>query len=533
MPAAAPGSRLRNWVRLGSLACVIAIGVPPHPGPAVAQVSELRGLVIGIDQYPRLGERARLDGAVNDARDIADALRRAGARDLIVLLDGEASKARIAQSWQELTARSAAGDRLVFSYAGHGSQEPEPKGRNGEPDGKNENFILGGFSAEAPFNVERIVDDEMFDWLKQADDKGLRVIFIADACYSGGMYRSISTNVVKFRKVTIPEITEDQLTLPPPAFANVSPSDFRNVTFVSGSEESRVVPEVRIEGQSRGALSYAFARAIEGAADRDGDGSITQEELVSFVVPKVHSLAEGQQSPQVLPVRASREALIGAQKSAPETPSSLEIDLLKVAVVGGSSQALEGVPGVSLVADPSKADVFWDVGKGVVEHLIGGRVAEGVDERSVIPVMAKWATLKWLQTNAKGAPGQFTLKSGNQRYQPGSQIALSFQGAELPYLTLFNLAPDGRVEFFLQPYEVNRDWRGRRADWKFRPDKPPFGSEHMVAILTEEPLIEFHKSLMAMSSADGAAGLRSVVETTLSGRQFQLGLIGIYTGEGG
>ena len=498
-----------------------------------AWAGELRGLVIGIDEYPRLGQAARLEGAVNDARDIAEVLKDNRAAEVVLLVDAEATKDRISSAWRDLIGRSVSGDTVVLSYAGHGSQEPEPPGRKGEPDGKNENFILGGYGSDAPHNRERIVDDEIFEWLKSADDKGVRVVFIADSCHSGTMYRNAAAKAVRFRNVTIPEITDDQLVLPPPAFADTTPDDFQSVTFIGATEESRLVPEVNIEGKARGALSYSFARAVEGSADRDGDGQITQAELVSFLVPKVHALVEGQQSPQVLPVRAGGEALIVGQRAAAEKPPASEADLLKVAIIGGESKALAGMPGVQLVGDAAQSELFWDVGTGLVEHLIGGRVAEGVDEKSIVPVVSKWATLKWLQAHAKGAPGQFILHSGNQRYKPGSEISLSFEGAELPYLTLFNLAPDGRVEFFVEPFEVNLDWRGRKAEWKFRPDKPPFGSEHMVAVLTEEPLSDLHDALKSMSNADRAVGLRNLLEAVLGERRFQLGLIGIYTGEGG
>ena len=57
----------------------------------------------------------------------------------------------------------------------------------------------------------------------------------------------------------------------------------------------------------------------------------------------------------------------------------------------------------------------------------------------------------------------------------------------MPYLTLFNLPPDGRVEFFMpaNEKETDFDWRGRTMSERFKVDKPPYGAEHMVAILTE------------------------------------------------
>lgn len=495
----------------------------------------IRGLVIGIDQYPNLGAKAQLAGAVNDARDIAQALAKAGAQDVVLLVDGEATKVKIAETWKALVTRAEPGDTLIFSYAGHGSQEPEPAGRNGEPDGLNENFILGGFSPRGIQAAERIVDDEVFDWLKMADDKGVKAILIADSCHSGTMYRSVSEdNGLRYRNLTIPQITDDQLLLPPPASARATPDDFRTVTFVGATEEGRTIPEVRIEGQMRGALSYSFARAVEGGADRNGDGQITQEELVSFLVPSVFQLVQGQQAPQVLPLRATGEPLVAAAEKT-DQPKVVEksADALLVHVTGGDGSALSGLTDVILTDTAAAADLVWDMATGNVEHVVGGRVAENADAKAIIPIIAKWATLKWLGNHASGAPGKFILHSGNQRYKPGEHIELSFDGAERPYMTLFNLAPDGRVEFFVEPEEVNIDWRNRKSDWKLTPKEPPFGAEHLVAVLTDEPLPSFHAALQSMSSAERAVGLRGIVEAVLGGRQFQLGLASIYTGTGG
>ena len=57
----------------------------------------------------------------------------------LVLMNGDATKDRVAASWQELLGKAKGGDNIVFSYEGHGSQEPEPAGRHDEADGLNEN----------------------------------------------------------------------------------------------------------------------------------------------------------------------------------------------------------------------------------------------------------------------------------------------------------------------------------------------------------------------------------------------------------
>lgn len=513
----------------------MALGLATAMLAATPAVAALRGLVIGIDQYPNFGPKNQLEGAVNDARDIAQALAKAGARDVTLLVNGDATKARISDSWLKLVERAARGDTLVLTYAGHGSQEPEPAGRNQESDGLNENFILGGFSPQGKKASERIVDDEMYQWLKMADDKGLKTIFVADSCHSGTMYRSISPdNGVHYRYVTIPPISDDELVLPPPENATATPDSFHDVTFISGTEDSRSVPEVRIHGAERGALSYSFARALEGAADRNGDHEITQEELVSYLVPSVFQLVQGQQTPQVLPLRARGEALVpAAEATAQPKVTAPSQDALRVHVIGGDGASIASVPDVVVVAKAAEADLIWNRNDGSVEHVVGGRVAENVDARAMIPIIAKWASLKWLHNHATGAPGEFILRSGNQRYRPGEKIDVSFSGAERPYITLFNLAPDGRVEFFVEPDEVNVDWRGRTANWTFTPEKPPFGAEHLVALFTDQPMTRLHAALQSMSSAERAVGLRGILDAALAGKAFQFGVANIYTGTGG
>ncbi len=500
--------------------------------PAMAAI---KGLIIGIDKYVNLGPQNQLNGAVNDARDIAQALGKAGAKDITLLVNSDANKAQIGEDWAKLVGRSQPGDTLVFSYAGHGSREPKPGGADKNGEKYNENFILAGFAPHGKQSGERIIGYEMNAWLKLADDKGIKTIFIADSCHSGHMYRSIGAdNGVHYRFLTIPKITDDQLKLPPPTVANATPADFEHLTFVGATDDAHTIPEVRIGNQMRGALSYSFARAIEGGADRNHDGEITQEELVSYLVPKIFQLVQGQQNPQVLPIRTRGEALI-ASAPEPTQPKVVpkDVDALAVRVIDGDGASLAALPDVRLTDQSEKADLVWNVNTGSVEQVVGGVVAEHVDANAMIPIVAKWATLKWLGNHAAGAPGEFILRSGNQRYKPGEEIDVAFKGAERPYITLFNLAPNGRVEFFVEPDEVNIDWRNRKAEWKFTPEKPPFGAEHLVAIFTDKPLPAFQEALKSMSSADRAVGLRGIVEAALTGVPFQFGVASIYTGKGG
>ena len=504
-------------------------------GPAWG--ASLYGLTIGIDDYE--GTANDLDGAVNDAEDVAQALRRLGADQVISLSNGEATKDRIVASWSELVGKAKAGDTIVFSYAGHGSQEPEPPGRHDEADGRNENFLLGGYQTSGPKTRERIVDDEMFEWMKQADDKGVKVVLVADSCHSGGMERSASASGVKFRKGNFPALTDDRLTPAPEEFAKLTETDFNSVTFVGAVAEDKLVPEVTVDGKKRGALSWAFSRALEGRADKDGDGEVSELELLSYIVPAVHALVESQQTPQVLPLRARSVPLVTLREAGtPQAAAPADDDALKLklAVVGGDAGAVASLPFVTIVADKAQADLVWSA-DGKVEHVVGGVVAENVDGESIKGVVSKWAALKWLNHQAALAPMPAKLVSGNQRYAVGDLVKVEIAGAKYPHLTLFNLPPDGHVEFYVpdpnKPEEATKDWSQEPLHETFKVDKPPYGAEHMVAIFSKNDLADLHAALASMNTPERAEALRPMLEQALKGQDAQIGVIDIYTGAGG
>jgi hypothetical protein len=504
---------------------------------APASAAELYGLVIGIDDY--VGEGNDLDGAANDAQDVAQSLTRAGAKEVVRLVNAEASKERIHAAWKDLTAKAQPGDTIVFTYAGHGSQEPEPKGRHDEADGLNENFLLGKFLPFGPGTKERILDDEMFEWVQEADKKGVKVVFVADSCHSGGMERSASAPGVRFRKMETPTIATDQLHLPPPEISKLTEDDFDNVTFVGAVAEDKLTPEVTIDGRKRGALSWAFARALEGRADKDGDGQVSELELLGYVVPAVHAQVESQQTPQVLPLRARSVALLTLREgTAPAAAPAGSDDLkLKVAVEGGDGTAFADLPYATVVADKTQADLVWSVPEGKVEHVVGGVVAEKVDATSIKGVVSKWAALKWLKHQAALVPAEANLTTGNQRYAIGDRVKIEMKGAKYPHLTMFNLPPDGHVEFFIpdpsKPLEATKDWSRETIREEFKVDRPPYGAEHMVAIFSKDGLPDLHAALQSMTTPERSEALRPVLEQSLAGKDVQIGVIDIYTGAGG
>ncbi|MEI6412685.1 MAG: caspase family protein [Pseudomonadota bacterium] len=278
------------------------------PAPAEKAItstqSGIRGLVIGIDKYPKVSN-GDLDGAANDAWDLASALRQAGAKEVRLLMDRDATRQAVLEGWRELIKSGQPDDLLVFSFAGHGSQEPE-RVKGSEADGLDETLLLSGYSPTPPGNVERLIDDEIGELLQEAVKARRRVLFIADACHSGTMTRGFDTRVRPFKVRALPTqtIVDDHLPPPNPQAAILEPENLEGVTSFGAVQDNELAPESIINGQSRGALSWAMARALRGEADLNHDGQITDGELATFVREAVRTKMEGQQHPSVSKTRA-------------------------------------------------------------------------------------------------------------------------------------------------------------------------------------------------------------------------------------
>ena len=147
----------------------------------------IRALVIGIDRYEPV---IPLKGSVADARDIEAALRQGDVNDIRTLIDADASRSNILQTFSDLVQRTGPNDLIILSVAGHGSQEPE-RVKGSEPDGLEDVFLLPGFEPTPLGSLQRILGSEFNHFIRQFELKGAKVLFVADTCHGGGMTRDI------------------------------------------------------------------------------------------------------------------------------------------------------------------------------------------------------------------------------------------------------------------------------------------------------------------------------------------------------
>ncbi|GAB7186787.1 hypothetical protein ATKI12_6618 [Kitasatospora sp. Ki12] len=207
-----------------------------------------RAVIVGIDTYPE----SPLYGCVNDANDMAACLSLEQYDfDCNVLLNSQATRAKILQAMSEIAYSEDGGDTLLFYFAGHG----EVLGQAGH---------LVTFDAE-PFDPG-ISLSHLAQIMESASHGFNHVISILDCCYAGAAFGWVNSRPLQ-------------------------PGDIeREVTTVN---ESRCIlaacrPEEEAqESDGNGAFTQALTDALLGAAV-NWDGNITLlgiYEYVSEVIP--------------------------------------------------------------------------------------------------------------------------------------------------------------------------------------------------------------------------------------------------------
>ena len=443
------------------------------------------GLVVGIDKYQHVPS---LEGAVNDAEDIASALRGAGFDRVDLLTNEAASRGAILATWQAIVSGARPGDTVVFTYAGHGAQEPE-RIPGSEADGMDEVFILPGFTEQRPGNGERILDNEIYGLFSRANN--INIVFVADSCHSGTMTRSfdLRSGAGKSRLATYGVIVDDEL--PPPAAQAASrvEDNLDNVTFFGAVEDNQVVVEVAIDGQPRGAMSWAFARAMRGAADHDGNHRLDTRELETYLRETVRIQTEGRQLPRMAPRGRPLQDVVAIAPAGNQVAADGPIRLF------GSNAAITAPAGSVVVSSAAQADLIWDAVNGEVISASGDVVAKlgKGNEALLARIVTKWRALRVIGRLAERQPLSASLKPDYSLHHEGEILDAVFADPHYTNLILFDLANDGTLQLIApgpDPADLRYNGRITPATPVDMPVAvtPPFGTDHVVAIVSPEPL---------------------------------------------
>lgn len=506
------------------------------------------GLVVGIDDYQAFsahpapaGELSDLQGAVNDAERIAEAMRRVriDLPDERLLTDSRATVANFLAAWREMIAKATPGDTLIVTFSGHGGQEPEVSEPFDEvTDNKDETIMFFEFDPKNP-RRGRLSDDQLRGILNEA--AAYNVIWVMDSCHSAGLTRKVepgATGITRnggFWNIPV-EPLEDEIV---PEEGDDGQDQLAHVTqILATATEDRLVTETRFEGKQHGALSWFFAEAITGAADTDGNGSMTRAEIAEYLEDRVFAHMNQLQQPRILPRGDSRTVLsFDEPATPPPTPEPPKKDdpppgAVAVSFDGAPPPGLKDGTYFEVTATPDLS--FKELGGGAwdVFNHTGDRIT--TIHGDAWQMVARTKALEHILASKTSEIKAIGLASGQDGILNKIDEIVSFRFTpptpEMNFLTLFNVASNGTLQY-LHPTSAGAD-RPVGMDGfsvSFRVTEPT-GEDKLVAIFCNRPPLDLRGMLERFDA-------RTVPEddtlpAALKRGTCQTGVIGLYTEDG-
>jgi tetratricopeptide (TPR) repeat protein len=221
-------------------------------------------VVIGINDYLLA---PKVDGAVVDAKAVAEALRKLGFDDVLEVYDKDASFRRLNFILTDYLPRKVGRqDRVVIYFAGHG-------GITKDMHGKDLGYLLP-YDAQMGNASKSVTMDHLKEFSRRVMSK--HVVFILNAALAGW-------------DVTPPQ----QLSLE----GRLSPeeeTDKRAIQVLTAAGKGQNLSSK----EGMGVFTQVLLAGLQGAADRDKNGWLMASELGAYVKEEVEAATRGAQHPQ-------------------------------------------------------------------------------------------------------------------------------------------------------------------------------------------------------------------------------------------
>lgn len=471
------------------------------------------GLVVGVNLYQFGGQPSlpNLGGAKNDALVIARSLRQNGI-DLPnerVLIDHDATLANFKTQWNNITKQAKTGDTIIFTFAGHGGQEKEvskPFDEQGDDNDKSdETLMFHDFDPKHPTHG-RINDDELFALFEKAAK--FNILFVADSCHSGGLVRAMGVdNGLKTRATgTVYQIPDEDIDFDSPLMGDEEYT-LDNVTMITATNTDRLkVKETRINGNIHGALSWFFAKAIDGAADQNRDGILTRKEMGDFISEKVATHMERQQVPKLMP-RSNESTIFSLAVNSFDSDPLAEIKPMSKQVrIKLEGIALDAKLRDGLVVEDNDYQVLLKASANSVMayNHTGDHIATVPHNQTAFQkIVDKYQLLGAIADayNEQTPPVQITLNEGDGQHQKGTSLSFIFEPSDKRYraFSLFNLAGDGALQFLypiLQRDKLILD-KGKLPYQLSFYVGAPYGSDNLIAVFCQDEQYKLNGLLAA------------------------------------
>jgi len=202
-----------------------------------------KAVCIGINNYP--GTSSDLAGCVNDAKDWAALLQGYGF-ETSLMLDAQATRQAVKSALSGLVSSAGAGDVVVFTYSGHGTQVADFSGD--EPDSYD----------EALYVYDGTVNDDDLRAIIQNIHPQAMLVVISDSCFSGTVTR-IAPEAGKPR--FIPPTDQPARTVVRQRF--LLPEAEMPEILLTGCNDREYSYDAEIDGRPNGAMTALALKVIK------------------------------------------------------------------------------------------------------------------------------------------------------------------------------------------------------------------------------------------------------------------------------
>lgn len=271
------------------LQAVILFGLP-FIEVTHAQLGKPEGLyykswavVIGVENYLLA---PKVPGAVEDAKAVAEALRKLGFEDIVELYDKEAKFRRLQQVLDDYLPRKVGRqDRVIIFFAGHAGTTLDAQGK--------ELGYLVPWDAQMNNASKAVTFDHLKEFSRRSMSK--HTLFIFEASVRGW------------------EVTASQQLSLEGRDAPEDDTEKRAVQVLTAADRG----EVLAKKEGRGAFITALVAGLNGAADQNKNGWLMASELGTYVQQQVEATTGNTQHPQFARLDGDGDTiLIEGKKSA-------------------------------------------------------------------------------------------------------------------------------------------------------------------------------------------------------------------------
>jgi hypothetical protein len=481
--------------------------------------AERHALLIGIGRYADSRIKP-LEGPVHDVQALRSLLvERWGfaAEDVRVLVDAEASRARILEEIRALVERTRSGDHVLIYFSGHGTSRFDPK--VALPMAHDTGALVPadfGWLGTSEEKLARLLvgQRDLRPQLQALDEGGRQVLVVIDACFaenaSRGLYRSLVGRPELPGRVTVDPFGDAALAgyaigADPGAD---SPYPYQHVVTLAASSRRETAADIgaanlraypTFDGKPHGAFSDAIQRVLRGelGGDANGDGTLSYLELhraaQAFMTSRGYS-----QTPMIQPnqggaaiaqlTRAVHENP-GVEAGSPQRCSDPKLRVRLDAVGASIESAVRGAPGVEV----DGADPDYAFGLEGQELRVVSRDAELVGRIPASPERAAaWLkTRAWMKRlacrSAAEQPFFVVAQHAGEKYAEGETVRFGVAPERDAYVAMLSLESEGAIHF-LYPWQSGQIRPVSPESPLLLPEfrvEAPFGIEEVVVLAFE------------------------------------------------